>query len=139
MSSNCLRTPNGFCQRGIPLEHLFFPLSFIYFFPPPLLSGVSTLAVEVMLNMRALPRALNSLSGNGLFCFAVKTTQHFPGRVEQKTMLIVSGRKKKKNQKDKNRRRKTVLLNALSYPRRSRRRQDRADKSSAGGMFIMCR
>ena len=41
--------------------------------------------------MRALPPALNSLSGNGLFCFTVKTSRRFPGRGRKIVSLIVSG------------------------------------------------
>ena len=84
MSSNCLLTPNRFCGLAIPLEHFFF--SFFLFF----LSGAFTSAVEVMPNMRALPKALNSLSGNGLFCFTVKTTLRFPERKKKTVLLIVS-------------------------------------------------
>lgn len=57
------------------------------------LSEAFTCAAQVMLNMRALPQALNSLSGNGLFCFTVKTTQRFLGKRKGKKIvsLIVSG------------------------------------------------
>lgn len=104
---------------------LFF---FLFYF----LSEAFTFALQVMLNMRALPPALNSLSGNGLFCFTVKTTPRFPGRGRKKNSIPDCFWGKY------NLREKTMLLNALSYPRQSWWRQGHSDKSSAGGIFIMC-
>lgn len=87
MSSNCLLTRNGFCQLDIPLEYFFF--SFLFHS----ISEAFSCAVQVKQNQKALPPALNSLSGNRLFCFTVKTSQRFPGGERKKEIvsLIVSG------------------------------------------------
>lgn len=135
MSSNCLRTPNGFCQRGIPLEHLFFPLSFIYFFSP-LIWGFYTCSGGDA-EYESITASTQQLVWKWAILFRRENNATFSRK--GRTKKNVDCFRKKKKKEDKNRRRKTVLLNALSYPRRSRQRQDCADKSSAGGMFIMCR
>lgn len=130
MSSNCLRAPNGFCQRGIPLEYLFFSFTFIPFFS--LLSGASTLAAVAALNARASPQALSSSSANGALLFGSENDATFGRKGKKRKEKKIVDCIRVEGKKDRNL--KAMLLNVLSY-------QQAATTTAlcARDMFIMCR